>query len=253
MTEWWRKSICLQSLNIIAFHVCTLSPTLLGYTTERSLLSPHCSLRVWISGSWSLGGISFIFSWMESFKRCFISPRASNPWMLLKISGCAEHFQKNKKLKVSWQILFPFRSQGLRALTAPWRGIFPHFHSPKSLCSRLRSFAKLKPATTLQVFIKYVNDFIWNTFFLTISKLKHTSHTNASPSTPNTIHLFTEQLQSWASACLQNTPLISLPLTPDYTTTHPLPKSRETAGTEKITSNILSVIFLLYITIKYKY
>lgn len=85
--EQQRKSICLRSLNVIALHVCTLSPTLLGSSTRRSLLSPHCSLRIWFSGSWSLDGISFISSRKEDFKGDLFFPMSGGDGSSRKFKG----------------------------------------------------------------------------------------------------------------------------------------------------------------------
>lgn len=101
--EQQRKSICLQSLNVIALHVCTLSPTLLGCSTRRSLLSPHCSLRIWFSGSWSLDGISFSSSWKKDFKGVLFTQEL-RPWILVRDPGCTNNRDQKSwwKGKVSW-------------------------------------------------------------------------------------------------------------------------------------------------------
>lgn len=134
--EQQRKSICLQSLNVITLHVCTLSPTLLGSSTRRSLLSAHCSLRIWFCGSWSLGRISFISSRMVLKE--FYFGRQLCPWILVKVLMC-HHRNSRWKRKVScwlhfffffFQVILEFWILGSRGRWGSWASPTPSSTPP---------------------------------------------------------------------------------------------------------------------------
>lgn len=190
--EQQRKSICLQSLNVIALHVCTLSPTLLGSSTWRSLLSAYCSLRIWFSGSWSLDVISFIPSLKENFKGILFTQELRR-WIFWTNAFWPNILMKRKgqlMVSVPFPIPLVFWSLGSRGRWESSLTPIPSKPPPIPLCSCFFSSVMLKPRPPRFESPHKICKWTPNEIpFSSVSPSLKAFHQFSEPPTPNTNHL----------------------------------------------------------------